>query len=324
MSFPAGKAVPNPRFAALVDPTHRGEADGGEWTYVRGDGSHVPVHLSVTERTDAAGNAVGYLFVGRDRTRELEVDRLKDEFVGLVSHELRTPLSSILGYLELLRDDDEGELSPSQLQYVGVAERNAKRLLHLVGDLLFTAQVGSGAFQVEPGQVALAAVIHASVESAAPVARAAGVTLTTDIDDLGEEIVTPGDAMRLGQAVDNLVSNALKFTRRGGTVTLGLAASGLAGTQAAEAGRVATITVADTGIGIPADELDKLFGRFFRATTATRQAIPGVGLGLVITRAIVQAHGGTMRVQSKEGVGTTFIVSLPLAQPAPSLSASRP
>lgn len=312
MRFPSARTVPNPRFAALIDPAHRGEADAGEWTYVRADGSRVPVHVSVTERTDATGKAVGYLFVGRDRTRELEVGRLKDEFVGLVSHELRTPLSSILGYLELLRDDDEGELSASQLQYVGVAERNAKRLLHLVGDLLFTAQVGSGAFQVAPGEVALAAVIRASVESAAPIARAAGVTLMTDIDDAREEITTPGDAMRLGQAVDNLVSNALKFTRSGGAVTLGLSTDG----------PEATITVTDTGIGIPADELDKLFGRFFRATTATRQAIPGVGLGLVITRAIVQAHGGAMSVQSEEGVGTTFTVSLPLAQPAPGRSAA--
>lgn len=328
MSFPPGKTVPNPRFAALVDATRRSEADAGEWTYVRADSSHVPVHVSVTERTDATGSAVGYLFVGRDRTRELEVDRIKDEFVGLVSHELRTPLSSILGYLELLRDD-EGELSVSQLQYVGVAERNAQRLLHLVGDLLFTAQAGSGAFQVNPAPVALAAVIHASVESAAPVARAAGVTLTidADTDDAGEEIMTRGDAMRLGQAVDNLVSNALKFTRRGGTVTLGLATSAADAAKPAAADRAATITVADTGIGIPADELDKLFGRFFRARTATRQAIPGVGLGLVVTRAIVQAHGGSMKVQSEEGIGTTFTVSLPLMQPVPlvpSLSVSRP
>lgn len=310
LDFPPGKTVANPRFAAFVEAAGRGDADAGEWTYVRADGVRLPMHLSVTERTDAAGKAIGYLFVGRDRTRELEVERLKDEFMGLVSHELRTPLSSILGYLELLRDDDEGALSASQLQYVGVAERNAQRLMHLVGDLLFTAQASSGEFRVEVGSVDVASLLAASVESAAPVARAMRVSLSIDVDTDGGDVVLQGDGVRLGQAVDNLVSNALKFTRAGGAVRLGLTSTDTD----------ATITVADTGIGIPADELDKLFGRFFRATTATRQAIPGVGLGLVITRAIVRAHGGAMSVTSEEGIGTTFTMSLPLTQPANRLS----
>lgn len=231
-------------------------------------------------------------------------------FMGLVSHELRTPLSSILGYLELLRDDDEGALSASQLQYVGVAERNAQRLMHLVGDLLFTAQASSGEFRVEVGSVDVASLLAASVESAAPVARAMRVSLSIDVDTDGGDVVLQGDGVRLGQAVDNLVSNALKFTRAGGAVRLGLTSTDTD----------TTITVADTGIGIPADELDKLFGRFFRATTATRQAISGVGLGLVITRAIVRAHGGAMSVTSEEGIGTTFTMSLPLTQPANRLS----
>ena len=115
-----------------------------------------------------------------------------------------------------------------------------------------------------------------------------------------------GDSTRLGQAVDNLVSNALKFTPRGGKVIVELST----------AGSNAVITVRDTGMGIPAEELDMLFSRFFRATTATRNAVPGVGLGLTITKAIITAHGGAMGVSSEEGVGTEFSVTLPLSRVA--------
>ncbi|MCX7522349.1 PAS domain-containing sensor histidine kinase [Microbacterium sp. STN6] len=301
LDFPLWETVANPRFAALIDRARQGDPDAGEWTYVRADGSTFPVHLSVTPRMDDSGVPVGYLFIGRDLTREREVNRLKDEFIGLISHELRTPLSSILGYLELMRDDDETELSSNQLQYLSVAERNANRLLRLVGDLLFTAQVDSGKFRVDKSEVDMSAIIRASIETSRPVAANAGVTV--EGDGIPEKIVLAGDSVRLGQALDNLISNAVKFTPRGGTVTVGIST---------DAGN-ACISVSDTGIGIPADELDKLFGRFFRATTATKNAVPGVGLGLVITRAIVHAHGGEMAVRSEEGVGTTFEMTLPLA-----------
>jgi signal transduction histidine kinase len=112
-----------------------------------------------------------------------------------------------------------------------------------------------------------------------------------------------GDPLRLAQAVDNLVSNALKFTPRGGTVTVALGLDT----------KNATVTVQDTGMGIAASEMDQLFSRFFRATTATRNAVPGVGLGLTITKAIVTAHHGEMGVESEEGVGTRFSLTLPLA-----------
>jgi signal transduction histidine kinase len=160
--------------------------------------------------------------------------------------------------------------------------------------------------------MALDAIITAAVESARPVAESAGVSLNEVLPDAAA--VVYGDPLRLGQAVDNLISNAVKFTPRGGTVTVAL---GLSGDSA-------TITVSDTGIGIPAAELDQLFGRFFRASTATRNAVPGVGLGLTITKAIVNAHGGEMGVHSEEGVGTTFSLTLPLLAPAHSGSSLAP
>lgn len=309
LDYPAGATVLNPGFSALVEAARRGEAEVREWTYVRADGGHIPVELSVTARVDDRGETIGYLFVGHDITKAREVARLKDEFVGLISHELRTPLSSILGYLELMRDEDEMELSESQLRYLGVAERNAHRLLRLVGDLLFTAQVESGKFNLDQKEQDLMPIITASVESARPVATAAGITLHTEV--VGGLFVN-GDAVRLGQACDNLISNAIKFTPSGGSVTVGLSA----------AGSDVVITVKDTGMGIAASELDKLFSRFFRASTATRNAVPGVGLGLVITRAIIRAHGGDMAVTSEEGVFTCFSVTLPMLEHANALTSA--
>lgn len=300
LNYPPGETVLNPGFSALVEPARLGEADVREWNYRRADGTLVPVELSVTKRVDDKGRTRGYLFVASDVTKAREVSRLKDEFVGLISHELRTPLSSILGYLELMRDDDRNPLSAEHLQYLSIAERNANRLLRLVGDLLFTAQVESGKFPLDNRDIALDSIVSASMETGRPMADAAGVGL---IEELPVDApIVHGDPVRLGQAVDNLISNAIKFTPRGGTVTVAL------GTENDQA----VITVSDTGLGIAAAELDKLFSRFFRASTATRNAVPGVGLGLTITKAIVTAHQGEMAVDSEEGVGTRFSMSLPL------------
>jgi signal transduction histidine kinase len=301
MGYPPGETVLNPGFSALVESARLGRPEVRHWTYVRSDGSVLSVEVAVTRRVDETGATVGYIFVATDVTQALEVSRLKDEFVGLISHELRTPLSSILGYLELIGDDEENPLSDEQVQYLGVAERNAHRLLRLVGDLLFTAQVGSSSFTLDTALLDIAPVVSASIESAAPNAAAAGVTLIADIS--ADATVIEGDPQRIGQACDNLISNAIKFTPRGGTVTV---------TVRSSADQV-SVAVVDTGMGIPADELDQLFVRFFRASTATRNAVPGVGLGLSITKAIVVAHEGELDVESEVGVGTSFIMRLPLA-----------
>ena len=279
------------------------EDDGAahERTYVAHDGSEVPVEVTVTRRSDSGGAAAGYLFIARDVSREREVTRLKDEFIGLVSHELRTPLSSILGYLELLRDDnDDPGAAEDRAQYIDVIERNSNRLLRLVGDLLLTAQVESGVSLLALEPQSLAQVVEGSIQTLRPRIDAADLTLISNID---AEVMVPGDSLRLGQVVDNLLSNAIKFTPRGGTLTLTVARDG----------QVARLSVADTGIGIPADEVSQLFDRFFRASTATKGAISGIGLGLAITKAIVEAHNGTIGVTSDEGVGTTFTVTLPIA-----------
>ena len=303
LNYPPGETVLNPGFSALVETARLGTAEVRQWTYVRADGTSLTVELAVTRRVDEQGSTVGYIFVATDVTQALEVSRLKDEFVGLISHELRTPLSSILGYLELMRDDDENPLSEEQVQYLGVAERNAHRLLRLVGDLLFTAQVGSSTFSLDTTVLEIGPIVNASVESAKLTAAAAGVDISVSVPDRAISVL--GDAQRLGQACDNLISNAIKFTPRGGKVSVNV---GIADSRV-------VITITDTGMGIPEDELDQLFARFFRASTATRAAVPGVGLGLSITKAIIVAHHGELDVESEVGVGTAFIVRRPLNAP---------
>jgi signal transduction histidine kinase len=230
---------------------------------------------------------------------ELEADRLKDEFFALVSHELRTPLTSIVGYVELLIEQEVGEVPPDQMRFLGIIERNARRLQRLVGDLLFVAQVEAGTLSLEKRDVDLEAVVTDAVDAGRPRAEQAGVELTAETEPLPP---LQGDPDRLAQVIDNLVTNAVKFTPAGGQVTV----------RAHRRDGAALIEVTDTGIGIPEQDRRQVFERFYRTQTATDRSIPGIGLGLSIVQAIAAGHGGTVGVESEEGRGTTFTVELPI------------
>ena len=305
---------------ALVHAARENGSDVRDWTYVAADGQHRTVSVAITPRSDDRGVHAGWNFVGTDMTETRATERMKDQFVSLISHELRTPLSSILGYLELVMDDEDQPLTDEQRQHLSTVERNAQRLLRLVGDLLFTAQVESGRFTLQPADVDLAAVVRAAEETARVAAANAGVEIVVDVPADG--VVVSGDAVRLGQACDNLVSNAVKFTPGGGQVRLELRRAWrvedgtVVDDERPGTDPVALLSVADTGMGIPAGEQGELFTRFFRSSTARRNAVPGVGLGLTITKAITTAHGGSLDLVSAEGEGTTFTMTLPLP-PAP-------
>lgn len=231
-----------------------------------------------------------------EQNRQLvEVDRLKDEFVSLISHDLRTPLTSISGYVELLLE--RPDLDEESRGFLEVVERNGERLLRLVDDLLFAARVSAGRLELERGEVDLAALAAETVAALQPRAAAAGVALVVAAP---EPVPTSGERGRLAQLLDNLVSNAVKFTPEGGEVRVRVALEGGA----------AVLEVADTGIGIGEDERTHLFERFYRTSAALRRQIPGTGLGLHIAKAIVDAHGGRISAAPRPGGGTVFRVEL--------------
>ena len=259
--------------------------------------------LLATER-----EAADALTVQNERLRDL--DRMKDSFVSSVSHELRTPLTSMVGYLEILRDGEAGELNDDQQRCLEIVDRNCHRLNDLIGDILVTARLDSGQFSLEPRPVNLGEVAAVHVESIRATAQSKGVEVALVID--GDAPSLDADEMRLGQLLDNLLSNAVKFTPHGGTVVVTVATKG----------SCARLEVADTGVGVPAEELDNLFTRFFRASTAS--TVAGTGLGLSIAKSIAEAHGGTIAVASEVGAGTTFIVDLPVrTDPGPPVESSR-
>lgn len=296
-----GYADLSPGIQALFAQADAGLPVDGDIEVTTAGGTTVPARVTVTPHKDGAGAQQGYLFVLTDETRAVEVARMKDEFVGMISHELRTPLSAIIGFLDLLQNDPGQPLTEDQQEFVGIIERNAKRLLNLVGDLLFTAQVESGRFPLERQEVDIVELVRSAVVSAGPHAQREGIEIDAEVG--ADAIPLLIDSGRIGQALDNLLSNAIKFTPRGGRVN--------ARVRQVDGG--VELAVQDTGVGIPEDEQGMLFTRFFRASTATRNAVPGVGLGLTITRAIVLAHGGSMDVTSQEGVGTEFRFVLPSA-----------
>jgi signal transduction histidine kinase len=239
--------------------------------------------------------------------RLLEVDRLKDEFVSLISHEFRTPLTSMHGYLDLLREDEDA-LTLKQREFLRVLDRNTQRLLRLVDDLLFVAQLDAGKLHFAPEPVDPAAVARECIDAIRPLASAKGVEVGFAA---GSVPLFAADRARIVQLLDNLLTNAVKFTPGGGRVHLRLAVKG---------DRV-IFEVSDTGIGIPAAERNQVFERFFRTDRATRRAIPGSGLGLAVVKSIVEAHGGTIAITSSGRTGTTFRVELPVGAPTPIVAA---
>jgi signal transduction histidine kinase len=236
----------------------------------------------------------------------LELDKLKDEFVALVSHELRTPLTSIRGYVELLLEDPNTPLEERQ-NFLGVIDRNSDRLLVLVNDLLVMAQIEAGKLELIYGEVELVPLAEECVAAAKPVAEDRQIEVKVDVR------ATPtlsADRPRLAQVLDNLLSNALKFTPPGGEVEIRVDANE----------DTASLEVSDTGLGISADDQQHLFSSFFRTSSANAAAVPGTGLGLAISKGLVEAHGGQISVQSEEGHGSTFRIELPCNDPVVSES----
>ncbi len=248
------------------------------------------------------GEFGGAVLAYHDITELVVASRIKDEFVASVSHELRTPLTSIIGYVDVILDDTPN-LPDDARSYLGIVQRNARRLHRLVDDLLATA-LQSVATVLDLERVSVTELITRSGDEARKAADAAGLVLDIDTS-FGDELDIDGDSERLAQVFDNLFSNAIKYTPSGGRVEAAVTRDG----------DVAVVRVRDTGRGIDEAEQSKIFNKFFRSSTVLTDAIPGVGLGLAISKTIVDAHGGSITVCSELGQGATFEVRLPLAEP---------
>jgi two-component system, OmpR family, phosphate regulon sensor histidine kinase PhoR len=235
-----------------------------------------------------------------------ELDRAKDDFLSSVSHELRTPLTSINGYVELLEDDDLGPVSDQHRRMLAVIRRNVDRLRLLIEDLLTLSRIESGAFRSAFQPIDLAALVRSSLDDMRPQASEANVDVEVELPS--DRVIVHGDPGQLSRALLNVIGNAIKFTPPAGQVGVSM--------HRRPEDHSVVVEVRDTGIGIPTADVGQIATRFFRAGNAIAAEVPGTGLGLVIVRTIVDNHGGSLDLSSREGEGTTVRLVLPMAQDA--------
>jgi signal transduction histidine kinase len=263
-----------------------------------------------------------------DSNRELEeanaklreVSDLKEEFLAVTTHDLRSPLTVISGVISFFSSGRLGELTPEQQNMVAMMERNTHNLIELVNDLLDSAKLESGTLQLDFAPVDLAALVAEASEGMRTVAAEKGITLDAAFP-AGLPKVS-ADRAKLRRVVVNLLSNALKFTPKGGRVEVRAALEGNeAGESAATSDggpaheRAAVrVSVTDNGVGIPEEDLPRLFDKFEQARTRAPRSERGTGLGLYITRQIVELHGGEIEVASRVGSGSTFSFTIPIAE----------
>jgi signal transduction histidine kinase len=249
--------------------------------------------LYATEQQRAAALA-------RALEQQRELDRLQREFIQNVSHELRTPLALIRGHAELLETGELGDLQSAQQKSASVISRRTRMLSKLVDDIIAVLMIEAQELKREP--LSLAQLVRTSMADFQTAAETAGLTLSAEIaPDLP---LVSGDSVALHRMLDNLVSNALKFTSAKGHVTMRL----FRGED------TVTLQVSDTGVGIPNDRLERVFDRFYQVDGSTTRHYGGVGLGLALVKGIVEAHGGQITVASQVGQGTTFTVLLPACE----------
>ncbi len=231
------------------------------------------------------------------------LDEMKSKFVSVAAHELRSPLTAITGYLELLMDDGADCFSDLQRDYLGIIQGSAHRLLTITNDLLDLTRIEAGRLELVLQPVDLGALLRAIASEYAVQIAAKTQQLTLTIPDGLPGVLC--DSVRAFQIIGNLISNATKYTPAGGWIEIQLG-------RAADEGFL-QVAVRDTGVGIPAAEQKKLFERFFRASSASTAGAFGAGLGLHITRALVELHGGKIWLESEAGQGAAFFVTFPIS-----------
>ena len=285
---------------------------------LRRDGIIIEASLAVSPIKDNDDRVIGFLHLARDVTekkryeqRLKELDKMKSAFVSNVSHELRTPLTAIKASADNMLDRLIGDLSEKQVGYLTRIKSNSDRLARLINDLLDLSTIEAGRIDVRPTNVSLVTLVKEATESLRPVAVEKFIDLGVVCADPG--VVAWADRDKVIQVLVNLIGNALKFTPPRGEVTV---------TAEQNAAGWARISVTDSGPGIPASELNKVFGRFYQIGQMGRQESRGTGLGLAISKALVEMHGGKIWAESEAGKGSTFYFTLPVRQPVQAESAA--
>ncbi len=247
---------------------------------------------------DGAGKVVGVAVVFHDVTDLKRLEKIRQDFVANVSHELRTPLTAIKGYTEALRDGAIEDTTQAE-QFLRVIERHTRRMDKIVADLLLLAEVESSERSWKMEMFSLGEVIHSAVDTLKPQGDLKKQEIHVDLPSALPPL--RGDSQKIHQVMVNLLQNAINYTREGGRIAV----------EARATEKGVEVSVADTGIGIPEEDLPRIFERFYRVDKSRSRDLGGTGLGLSIVRHIVEAHGGHVSVQSKLDKGSRFTFSLP-------------
>lgn len=282
----------------LADPD---KEDGGT---IRVTGEQAPLVLQWHAASVRSGDGImGRLFTFQDITELYELDRMKSDFVHTVSHELRTPLTSVLGYVDMILGGVSGPVDPQQKELLQVVRRNTERLARLIGDLLDIERIESRRMDLQRREVNLADAVRQASETLAVTAREKGLKYEVSLPAVPLPSVW-GDYDRLVQVAVNLIGNAVKYTPRGSVQVEVRAAGG--GTE---------LVVTDTGVGMAPEVQDRAFQKFVRGPESYVRQVSGTGLGLSIVKALVEAHEGTISIESAPGRGTRVRVAFPPARP---------
>lgn len=241
------------------------------------------------------------IFAARDTSVLKMANRVRANFVSMVSHELRTPLNSVHGFIDLLLQGHMGELNEEQNKYLGFAQEGVQQLISIVEDILFMTRSDSGQFEIKQQKIDILVLASQVINCLQPQALKAGVILNQDIP--APAPILDVDPQRMKQVLNNLVTNAIKFTPPDGTVTIRVRPHN---------DRFAMISVSDTGYGIPVEDRQHVFERFYQSNHALQSKIGGYGLGLSIAKLIVEQHGGEIGFDSVIDKGTTFYFTAPL------------
>jgi len=274
----------------------------GELVNRHRDGRLYDAHLILTPIQDRQGNVVNTVGSLRDITRLKELDRMKSQFVSTVSYELRTPVAAIRLHTDNLLEFYDVMSPPQRQGFLADIQAQTNTLAQLIEDVLNLSRLEAGPREPQFELFGVVPLLREVLDQLAPLAGEAGVSLSVSAP--ASSIVVEADRDQFKNVLRNLLSNAIKFTPAGGQVLC----------RAQEEGGQLALSVADTGIGIPPEELPHVFERFYRGAQVTSQHIPGTGLGLAIAKQIVDAHRGTLEVESEVGEGATFTIRLPRAQ----------